>query len=100
MIPKKSCTRAARGSFDFEDASIRPMKHVESSALDASNADGRVRVDGRLTDAPLLHDQMPVLDFDIVPVVFGIQPDGWIVGSLLVVVDDPILVEGCRERVV
>lgn len=47
----------------------------------------------------MLHDQVLVLDLDIGPVVFGIQ-DGWIISSLLVVVDHPVFVELGSQGVV
>lgn len=90
MVPKEPCTSTAMGALDFEDCTKRSMDYVHSFALDAGDADRR---EVRLAEATLLHDKMLVLDLDIVPIVFRIQADRWIVGVLLVVVDHPIVVE-------
>jgi hypothetical protein len=48
----------------------------------------------------LFHNQLLVLDLDILPIVFGIEDGGWIIGQLLVIVDHPILVEMSSQRVI
>ena len=72
MIPKEACTSTAARPFNFEHGTVRPLKHINCPALDAGNADRRIRVHFRLTEATLRQDQVLVLDLDIVPIVFGV----------------------------
>ncbi len=100
MIPEEPCTRATIRAFEFENCTIGSMQHVKSSALDASNADRAVSVKFGLGQATLFHNQLLVLDLDILPIVFGIEDGGWIIGHLLVIEDHPILVEMSSQRVI
>ena len=57
------------------------MGHVDSLALDASKANRRMCVKLCLAETTLLHHQLFVVDLDIVPVVFGIQEDVWVISA-------------------
>ena len=69
------------------------MYHVESPCLNSGDTDWPISFEVLWTVTSLLQHKMLVSNLHILPIVFCIKANIWIICPLLVVVDHPIPVE-------
>ena len=67
------------------------MENIGSSCLHASDVDRIEHFNVHVSVGFLLHDELAILDLNVLSIEFGVEPDVGIVRVLLEVVDHPVI---------